>query len=279
MTLVTVNLIPRIATELKCDLATLVSGAHSAELRALLERRGVLVVRGLNMEDDDQLAFAQTLGTVRLGAVRKEGARGITKVTFDNVANPERASYHFRGTFYWHMDGIYDDVPPLASVLTPRVLAPSGGQTEFANTYASYDELPEADKQRFATLKVVHTLERSYRHAIKNPTAEELADWRRTQPKAHPLVWHHRSGRKSLALGTSADYIVGMDRKESDALLDWIMNWMTQPQFVYQHHWKMGDLLMWDNTGTMHRVLPFDMECGRRLHRVTLEGEEPLAAA
>jgi alpha-ketoglutarate-dependent taurine dioxygenase len=248
-------------------------------MRALLEQRGVLIVRGIDMEDEDQIAFAKTMGTVRLGTVRKEGENGITKVTFDDKANPTRAPYHFRGTFYWHMDGTYDDVPPLASLLTPRVLSPSGGQTEFANTYAAYDDLPESDKKLFENLKVVHTLEASYRFAIKNPTPEALKDWRRTPPKAHPLVWHHRSGRKSLALGTSADHVVGMDRKESDALLDRLMAWMTQPQFVYQHHWKMGDLLVWDNTGTMHRVLPFDTECGRRLHRVTLDGEEPLAAA
>jgi alpha-ketoglutarate-dependent taurine dioxygenase len=278
MTLTTVNLTPRIGTELKCDLKTLVSGAASAEIRALLEQRGVLIVRGVDMEDEDQLAFASTLGNVRLGAARKEGARGITKVTFDNKASPERASYHFRGTFYWHMDGTYDDVPPLATLLTPRVLSPTGGQTEFSNSYAAYDDLPESDKKRFENLKVAHSLETSYRHAIKNPTSEEIADWRRTPPKEHPLVWTHRSGRKSLAHGTSAAYIVGMERKESDSLLEHLMTWMTQPQFVYQHHWRMGDLLMWDNTGTMHRVLPFDMDCGRRLHRVTLDGEESLAA-
>ena len=97
--------------------------------------------------------------------------------------------------------------------------------------------------------------------------------------KIHPLIWHHRSGRKSIAAGVSAEYVVGMDRAESDELLEWLAEWCAQPQFVFRHEWQMGDLLIWDNTGTMHRVLPYAADSGRRLHRVTLVGEEPLVAA
>src|SRR5687768_7542677 len=125
MALTTVDLTPRIGSEIKTDVETLLSGAASAEIRELLERRGVLVARDLDIRDDQLLAIAQSLGTVRLGTVAKEGVDGIKKVTFDRTENPETAQY-FMGTFYWHMDGTYDDVPPLAAVLVPRILAPSG---------------------------------------------------------------------------------------------------------------------------------------------------------
>ena len=79
-------------------------------------------------------------------------------------------------------------------------------------------------------------------------------------------------------MSSSADHIVGMDRAESTALIERLKAWTTQPHYVCRHHWRMGDLLIWDNSGTMHRGLPYDPGTGRRLHRVTLLGEESLAA-
>jgi alpha-ketoglutarate-dependent taurine dioxygenase len=285
MVLKTENLTPRIGTEIKADAQTLLrGGAVAAEVRAVLEARGVVVVRDLNFTDDQQLAFAKTLGTVRFGNIEKEGRvaketeDGIFKVTFDMTQNPMYAQYLI-GTFNWHMDGTWEDVPPLASILTPRILSPSGGQTEFANTYAAYEDLSRSDKQLFDRLRVVHTMEANYRGVVPNPTPEQIKDWHSYADKTHPLVWHHRSGRKSLAVGSSATRIAGMDAAESDALLARIWAWVTQPQYVYHHEWRMGDMLMWDNTGTMHRVVRYDLACGRRLHRVTLDGEESLQAA
>jgi alpha-ketoglutarate-dependent taurine dioxygenase len=97
--------------------------------------------------------------------------------------------------------------------------------------------------------------------------------------KNHRLVWRHRSGRKSLVLGASVRSVVGLGQAEGDAMIAKLMAWMTQPQYVYHHVWRMGDVLMWDNTGTLHRVLPYDKTCGRRLHRVTLVGEESFPEA
>ena len=113
--------------------------------------------------------------------------------------------------------------------------------------------------------------------SVPDATDEQMMLWRSYPVRTHPLVWRHKSGRKSLVLSTSASHIVGMHPAESHALLQRLMSWATQPQYVYQHTWRMNDLLIWDNTGTMHRVLPYDMTCGRRLHRFTLNGEEPVA--
>ena len=95
--------------------------------------------------------------------------------------------------------------------------------------------------------------------------------------REQPLVWTHRSGRKSLVIGATAAYVVGLQPADSMDLLVRLRDWTTQPQFVLRHDWNVGDLVMWDNTGTLHRALPYQVDSGRLLHRTMLQGEEPIA--
>ncbi len=278
MAFTSLELEPRIGSELKISKESLLSGAHALDIRALLVQRGVLVMRDLYLTDDEQRHFARTMGDLRLGGIKKEGEEGLMKVTFDKKENPEYAKFFF-GSQLWHMDGTYEEVPPFATMLTPRVLANTGGDTEFVNNYATYEDLPQEEKFRLDTLKVVHTMQAALFPAKPDCSPEEFALWCTYPARAHPLVWHHKSGRKSLVLSTSASHVAGMHPAESRDLLTRLMWHATQPRYVYRHKWRMGDLLMWDNTGTMHRVLPFDEESGRKLHRFTLNGEEPVSAA
>jgi alpha-ketoglutarate-dependent taurine dioxygenase len=260
---------PVIGSDVQIGKAALRSGEHGSELRRLLEQRGVLVFREAHLTDEEQVRVAGSLGNVR-----PEGKDGIFKVTLDPGQNA-RAEYLI-GSFHWHIDGTHEDVPCLASLLSGRKLSATGGQTEFANTYAAYEALPEAEKQQLNGLRVVHTVEASQRAVYPNPTPEQLEAWRAFRPKTHPLVWTHRSGRKSLVLGTHASHIEGMPLEEGRALIKRLMGWATQPRFVYRHEWTLGDMLIWDNTGTMHRVQPYDVHSGRTMHRTTLLGEEAL---
>jgi len=272
MSYTTVDLTPRIGTEVKTDLETLTNGSIARELRALLEERGVLLFRGLNITDEDQIKFAATLGSIRL-----EHGLQITKITPDEAKSPIFADYT-KGTYFFHIDGTYTDMPGLASILHARSVAPAGGQTEFGNTYAMYEDMPEEQKEFLDGLSVVHSAEKIQRLANPSPTPEQLAAWgeKAVPPKGHPMVWHHRSGRKSLILAHTIKTIDGLDQAESDALLERLMAWAERPEYIYSHNWQVGDLLIWDNTGTMHRVVPFDLACGRELDRVTLLGEEPI---
>jgi alpha-ketoglutarate-dependent taurine dioxygenase len=278
MALVAIDLRPRIGSELKADAETLLEGSHTQEIRELLVKRGVIIARGMDLDDTQQRAFTRSLGNLRLGTVRKEGEEGLMKVTMDKKVNPEYAEF-FPGTFFWHMDGTYDAIPPFATVLTPRVLSPEGGQTEFANTYAAFEDLPKDEQQYLQTLQVVHTMQAALFPAFPQATVQDVQTWFSYPRRTHPLVWQHKSSRKSLVLSTSASHIVGMHPVDSRALLDRLMAHATQQQYVYRHQWRMGDLLIWDNTGTMHRVLPYEATCGRELHRFTLNGEEPITAA
>ncbi|OBH48289.1 taurine catabolism dioxygenase [Mycobacterium mantenii] len=265
-----VDLTPRIGSEIRTDLETLLSGREAATIRDVLERRGVVFFRGLDIGDEQQVAIAKTLGTL----VANEGEGGINKISLDEKVN-QRAKY-LRGSMFWHFDGSLQPLPNLATLLRAVRLSETGGQTEFCNTYAAYEDLPQAERDAIAELRVVHSAERSQYYVTPEMSYDEVAFWQKSPTKACPIVWTHQSGRKSLLLGATSDYVIGLPVEESRALLARLRDWATQPQYVYRHVWQPGDLLVWDNTGTMHRVLPYPVDSGRLMHRTILAGEEPL---
>jgi len=265
-----IDLTPRIGTEIKIEIPTLLSGAVAGDIRALMEERGVIAFREINLSDEQQVAFTKTLGNIV-----DEGVNNIYKVTMDTGENAQ--AEYLKGAFYWHIDGTMSDKPILASIMSSRKLAPSGGETDFSNTYAAYDDLPESEKKALDKLKVVHMFETSQRYVTPEPSFAQLQDWQRYKPHTLPLVWKHRSGRKSLVLGCTASHVEGMDLREGWALLTRLRDYATQPQFVYRHEWKLGDMVIWDNTGTMHRALPYALDSGRMMHRTKLQGEESFA--
>jgi alpha-ketoglutarate-dependent taurine dioxygenase len=267
------NIKPRIGSEVKSDPMNLTSGRFAADLRALLIERGVLVFRELDITSEEQRAFTATLGRLQANA-----SDGLQKVTRDTKEAPEYAAY-FANTFFWHIDGHYNQtVPCFGATMRPARLPLEGGATEFLNTYAAYDDLAEADKSLIERLRVVHTRNASNSAAYPNASEAEAAGWRRAPPATQPLVWGHENGRKSLMLGISASHIEGMHPADSYDLLGRLRQHMAQPKFVYTHEWRMGDLVVWNNTGTMHRARPFDPGAERLLLRFTIEGEEAIRA-
>jgi alpha-ketoglutarate-dependent taurine dioxygenase len=246
--------------------------AFPAAVMEALEENGVLVFRELHIDDDTQVVFSKRLDDV--GKEVPAPAPRIYTITLD--AAKSAAAAYLLGTFHWHIDGAQDEVPAKATLLSAHATSERGGETEFASTYAAYDALDEDDKERFDDLRVLHTLEASQRLVNPDPTPEELARWRERPDREHPLVWQHRSGRRSLVIGASADRVVGMDRDEGKALLAELLQHATAPQRVYRHAWTVGDLLVWDNTGVMHRVLPYEASSRREMHRTTMSGDEPI---
>lgn len=259
-----------VGSEIRTDVASLLTPAVAAKVRQLLVERGVLVFRGLTLTNEQQIAL-----TKLIGSLREEGENGVIKITLDKKVNA-RADY-LKGSWLWHIDGTHDDIPPFGSLLTGITLSETGGQTEFANSCAAYEELPQETKDRIAGFKVVHSFEISMRNAGVEPTPETLDYWCSLVPKAHNLVWTQISGRKSLVIGCSASHIEGMDRDAGEKLLHELLAWTTQSKFVYRHEWKPGDLLIWDNTGVLHRAEPYPLDSSRLMRRTTLLGEEPFA--
>ncbi len=237
-----------------------------------LEEHGALVFRDLHLDDATQVAFSKRLGDVEIFG--KGENPEIFRVTLDPKKNP--SAVYLRGTFDWHIDGCTDDIPIMATMLSAHAVAASGGETEFASTYGAYDNLTDEEKERFESVRVTHTIEASQRLHNPNPTPEEVKIWRSRPAKVHPLVWTHRSGRKSLVLGATTDGVVGMEPDEGRALLDDLLARSTTPDRVYRHEWSVGDVVIWDNRGVLHRACPYDPSSARDMHRTTFAGDEPI---
>ncbi len=269
---------PHIGAVVHVDRAALGDEGVAQRCLEALEKHTVLVFPRLGLTDEEQLAFTDRLGArvnfTRSVAGGDASAQDVYTVTLDRKINNEPE--YVQGTFFWHMDGVTMDIPPpKATVLSARRIAPKGGQTDFASTYAAYEGLPESEKREIAELRAEHHVMSSLRILVDVPTPDEFERWsKKGMRKTHPLVWNRKSGRKSLIIGSSADRVVGMGLPEGRALLTRLVEWAAQPDFTYRHQWQEGDLVVWDNTGALHRVIPYDAESGRRMHRTSVAGVE-----
>ncbi len=270
---------PRIGAETTVSREALLDPAFIKDTLESLEKYGVLVFHRLGLTDEEQVEFTSKLGAPLLqGKPSADGTRNLVfKITLDE--GQQEAAEYLKSTIHWHIDGIFDEIPPpKATMLTGRKLASAGGATEFCNTYAAFEDLPAQERRRIESLRVMHSLVAANR--VWNPAAppEELERWRqRRAPKEHPLVWRHNSGRKSLVIGFTVEHVVGMSAGESDEFLRTLTAHTTRPENVYHHDWEVGDLVIWDNCGTMHRATPYDAKSGRMLHRTVLAGSESIA--
>jgi alpha-ketoglutarate-dependent taurine dioxygenase len=265
---------PLIGSKVRADREDLLAGTFGDELCALLIARGVIVFRDLPLSDTEQRKITATLGPVR----EAHGGDALQKVTIDERVSPEYATY-FANTLFWHMDGYHDQtVPCFGGSFRPIRLAPDGGETEFLNAYAAYDGLDEADKRLVDGLHVYHSAATSGLAGTPDASDAQVAGWRQRPFARQPLVWEHEDGRKSLLLGVAVSHVEGMHPAESYDLLLRLRAHINRPEYIYSHEWRAGDLLIWNNTGTMHRARPFDPASGRLLHRFTLDGSEAIRA-
>lgn len=176
----------------------------------------------------------------------------------------------------WHTDHSFKAFPARATLLHALEIPSSGGHTRFCNTEKAYEDLPEATKKRLRGLNAVHSYDtaRAPARAVAR-TEEEIAD---TPDVVHPLVrTHDETGKKALFFNANrTDRVVGLARAESDELLDSLHAHMTQPQYRYDHEWRVGDILLWDNRCLIHSV-NVDYPVGEpRIHlRTLLKGDRP----
>lgn len=281
MTVLTVRRLDPLGVEItRCTAEALLGDDVTAEeVLELLDANGFLLFPELGLDDARQVAFSRKLGPVVVKGADSPGRGGefreIFKVSLDPSLN---SGPYMRSTVFWHIDGATDEIPPKASLLSARVVPDDGGDTQFVSTYAAYDRLSDEEKAEFESVQVVHSVETAHRLHDPDPTPEILARLRSVPDRVQPLVWHHRSGRRSLVLGATASHVVGMPEQEGRAFLDSLLERVTTPDAVYTHRWSLGDLVIWDNRGVMHRATHYEPDSGRRMHRVTLEGDEPIAA-
>ena len=261
------------------DLRNLDAAAFTRLMQAWHDH-SVVLVRGQRLSDQDLIAFSRRLGDLDWAPIQETGRRfveGLPEIYIvSNVkVNGEPIGSLGDGEAVWHTDMSYLDVPPKASMLYALEVPPTGGNTSFCTMYGVYEALPAKLKERIADLEIKHDgtyNSGGYVRQGVTPTDDPL-----TSPGAvHPLVCTHPStDRRMLYLGRRRNaYLVGLELRESEALLDELWSFVDRPEFAWEHIWRVGDLVLWDNRCTMHRRDAFDPNSRRIMHRTQVKGEQ-----
>jgi taurine dioxygenase len=268
------------------DLARL-SDADFAVLERAWHEHAVLLIRGQNLGDDDLLAFSRRLGPLdpppnqERGRISPPGFPDIYVVS--NVLDPQGDPIGALGAgeAVWHTDMSYLDTPPDASMLYALEIPPTGGNTWFCGMQAAYSALSPDLKRAIDGKRIKH--DGTYNSGGYLRQGVTPTDDPHQAPGAwHPAVLKHpANGRPTLYLGRRRNsYIEGMSPAESDAVLEALWAHIAQPRFIYEHVWRLGDLVLWDNRSTMHRRDPFDGAARRVMHRTQIKGRDrPVAYA
>ena len=239
----------------------------------------VLLFRGQHLGDGDLIAFSRRFGDLDWAPVQETGRRFVEGmpeiyVVSNVVVNGEPIGSLGSGEAVWHTDMSYLEVPPKASMLYALEVPPTGGNTSFCCMYGVYEALPDSLKARIAGLRIKH--DGTYNSGGYVRLGVTPSDDPRTSPGAvHPLVCTHpETRRRMLYLGRRRNaYLEGLELAESEALLDELWSHVARPEFTWEHVWRVGDLVLWDNRSTMHRRDPFAADSRRVMHRTQIKGE------
>jgi taurine dioxygenase len=266
-----------LAAEVKgIDLARLTDDAFEFIHRAWLAHQ-TLLFRGQRLSDADLIAFSRRFGTLDHAPIQETGRRfvdGLPEiyVVSNVVENGIAIGSLGSGEAVWHTDMSYLEQPPKASVLYALEVPDRGGETGFCTMYGAFDALPAALQARLQGLRVKHDgtyNSGGYVRAGVTPTDDPLK-----APGAwHPIVGvHPETGRRFLYLGRRRNsHIEGLSKSDSDLLLDEIWSHATAEPLTWYHHWRVGDLVIWDNRCTMHRRNAFDPASRRVMHRTQIK--------
>ncbi|MGR8918320.1 MAG: TauD/TfdA dioxygenase family protein [Gammaproteobacteria bacterium] len=251
------------------------------EIRAAFLEYGVLIFPGQNLSAEDQVAFASRFGEIEV-LVDDLKTTPITNVTADgSLADEESQQMQILlGNEMWHTDSSYMPVSAKASVLSAQVVPSSGGQTEWADMRAAYDDLDEVTRERIEKLAAYHSL----LYSRDDPTrkAEERSGYGFYDgaPQLRPLTKvHPETGRTALYIGRHAHGIPGLDPDESESLLAQLVSFACQPPRVFAHTWAPGDVAIWDNRCVMHRARPYDHAEQRVMMHTRIKGDPESEAA
>ena len=264
------------------DIRQPVSEAIIREVRAALAQYVVCVIGHDTPPTNEQhIAFSAQLGPLERGKgalLTDTGARVpypeiIDQSNLDELgeiyANDDKRLAYKRANRLWHTDMSFFDVRATFSLLAGHSVPPSGADTEFTDMRAVWDALPQSRKAGLEELVVEHSFWYSrVQGGGPEPDAVELA---KNPPARHKMVhWHEPSGRKALYLASHAFGFVGWPQDKARALIRELMDFAVQPQFVFAHKWRLGDVLIWDNLATMHRATEFeDLAFKRDMRRTT----------
>jgi alpha-ketoglutarate-dependent 2,4-dichlorophenoxyacetate dioxygenase len=255
--------------------------ATFGEIRAALDEYSVLIFHDQSLDDEKQIAFSKRFGPLEIAGKANPGmgtpfARqsNLDISTGTVIPKEDRRMEYQKGNYLWHSDSSFKAVPSLCSLLSARVVPPTGGNTEFATMRAPYDALPEGKKQQLEGLVAEHSLVYS-RSTVSTGTltgemqAELPGAWQ-VMVRENPVT-----RRKSIYAGAHASHVIGWPREEGREFIAWLNEFATQPQYCYSHAWREGDLVIWDNRSVLHRATAYDTTNHKRLmQRTTVGGDK-----
>jgi len=260
------------------DLRDPIDAATVKEIEDAFHEHVVVVFRDQDITEDEQMAFANAFGGL---GDRKRSPNGsnpggsydtpfmfVTNIIDEKTGEPIGAFGD--GEMWFHHDTSYYEKPHKATLLYSITLPDSGGNTCFANMYKAYDALPQEMKDKLAGKKAlhIHEYERRARVDIANKDISQSPHW------FHPVcVTHPESGRKSLFVDRlMTRRIEGVSYEESEEILDFLYDHAEQEEFVFEHEWKLGDVVAWDNRCSTHGRTYFPENEDRLLRRCTIHG-------
>ena len=249
------------------------------ELQNALTEFSVLVFPGQEINDAQQIAFSQRFGPLE---TTKVGTRGtgsplviLSNIGEDNRVVPftDRLNMVNRANMQWHADSSFKRIPAQTSILSAREVPVTGGNTEFVSMRVVYAELPEDLKQAVEDRVAIH----DFAHSRDKVDPNLMTDSERaTLPPVRQAMVLDQGHKLSLYIGSHVSDVEGMTTSESRKLIDRLLSFATQKQFIYRHTWCLHDLVMWDNRSVIHRAQPFiNHKERRRMVRTTIAGVTP----
>jgi len=244
-------------------------------------RHQLLLFRDQRIEPGDQVAFARRFGAVQVHVMNQYHAEGYPEIYYlSNLGADGRPTgrHPDRGTVHWHTDGSWARRTGQATLLYAVAVPTAGGETRFASMYDAYEALDEPTRQRLAPLRAVHSLDfsRTRRHGEDLMTEEQK---KARPPVDHPIIrTHPETGRRCLFLGDHAWHVEGMPLEAGRQLIEDLNARVIDPERVYTHRWRPGDLVVWDNRCMLHKAEPYDVAAEARvMRRCTVVGEVPIS--
>lgn len=247
-----------------------------AEIRLALLAHKVLFFRGQDhLDEDRQVAFARLLGELTT-------AHPTVPALDDNAHILDLDYRDGRKVDRWHTDVTFVDRPPLASVLRAVTVPAAGGDTLWANTVTAYEHLPAELRDLLDRLRAVHTNEYDYARIATSDNPEQTREYAKVFASTvyeteHPVVRvHPETGERAVLLGDFAKRLTGLSAQTSASIIKLIQDQVTQVENTVRWRWTAGDVAIWDNRATQHRVVHDFGDRPRRLHRVTIAGDIPV---
>ena len=272
---------PGFAAELRGVTLADVAGdaAVYAAVRAAFEQHSVIVLRDQVVTDEAQIAFSRRFGPLEVTPAATQGAGSnlviLTTIGKDGNVVPadDRLALRNRANQLWHADSTFKATPALASVLSGRVMPAQGGETEYVSTRLAWERLPPARQKQIENLFAWH----DYAHSRGKIAANIVGASERAAlpPQCWRMMWKNPvNGRSALYIASHAYAIEGMEQSEAQKLIAELTEAATAPGWRYQHIWRNGDVVMWDNRATLHRGRPWPAHEARTMVRTTISATD-----